>query len=65
MKQDVVCVSLLNFFGEKAGGEGQREWPLPGQREGHLTDAGRSRIQRTEMVKTAWSEGSERGGHLS
>lgn len=61
MKQDVACVSLLNFFeGGNAGGEGQREWPLLGQRGGHLTDAGKSRIQRTEIVKLAWS-----GGHLS
>lgn len=62
----MICVSLLNFFEEgNAGGEGQSEWSLLGQREGPLTDAGRSRVQRTEVVKLVWSEDSESGGHLS
>lgn len=66
MKQDVVCVSLLDFFeGWNVGGEGQSEWPLLGQRERHFTDADRSRIQRTEIAKFLWGEDSETGGRIS
>lgn len=65
MKQDVVYVNLFDFFeGGNAGREEQSKWSLPRQREGHLTDAGRSRIERTEIVKFAWSEDSASGVHI-
>ncbi|KAJ7417704.1 hypothetical protein BTVI_31743 [Pitangus sulphuratus] len=39
--------------------------PFLDKEKGHLTNADSSRIQRTEVVKAAWSKDSESGGHVN